>query len=401
MAKTRSHQARRMAVSASSSTDLPDVQSRPGSRTSLRFMQDSLQKIYPSHVSSSRQIEDLQKALEDAKTLNAKHQEQIETLTLERDAAESELHTSKRLSRSVEGDFHRSETSLEKIRASLQTALYQNEAQQIALEAKNKELEAKDKQIEQLQLESSSQISELLSLTNEKMDLEDWISDIKTCVKEANATYSNLENKIQTQNGIILQLKAENARLEHRHESDVMNLEMNKKALVRSNMDLKRSCEDLKAELQTQQEKTQAMSPTIDWKAKCLTILKRKSTEIENLKSQIEHLQVENQEQYMELRTLKTAELDTVAKAKVVDSVSSTLRSTANDEPTTSVTGISTSSIVPLFDAPPGSLMNDSSAVITLDQLTKTRESRVFPDLAGAMVFLGCLLSATSILGNF
>ena len=400
MAKTRSHQARGIAVSASSSTDLPDVQSRPGSRASLRFMQDSLQKIYPSHVSSSRQIQDLQKALDDAKTLNAKHQEQIETLTLERDAAESELHASKRLSRSVEGDFHRSETSLEKTRASLQTALCQNEAQKIALEAKNKELEAKDKQIEQLQLESSSQCSEILSLTSEKMDLEDWISEIKTCVKEANATYSNLENKIQTQNGIILQLKAENARLEHRHESDVRDLKMNKKALVRSNMELKRSCEDLKAKLQTQLEKTEAMSPTIDWKAECLSILKRKSIEVQNLKSQIEHLQVENQEQYMELRTLKTPELNTVAKAKAVDFVSCTARPTAKDEPSTFVAGNSTSSIVTLFESP-GKVMNDSSTIITSLQPTRTWESRIFPDFAEAFVFLGCLLTATWILANF
>ena len=415
MGKTRSNQVQRMAVSASSSTDSPDVQSaRPSSRTSLRFMQESIQKIYPSHVSSSSQIQELQKALDDAKILNAKHQEQIETLTLERDAAESEIHINKRLSRSLEDDFCHSETSLEKTRALLQTALRQNEAQQMALGAQDKELEAKEKQIEMLQLESSNQnsqiellqleasnqTSEMISLTNEKMDLEDWISEIKACVKEVNKSYSNLENKVQTQNGIILQLKAENTRLEQRHESDVINLEMNKKALVRSNVELKRSCEDLQAKLQAEQEKSKATQPSIDWKAECLKIHKRKSIEIRNLKDQTERLQVENQEQYMELRTLRTAELEAVAKTELLNSVLSTTTPTAQDEPATPVTSNDTSGIVTLFDMPPDKVMNDSSAAVASLQPAKACKSRAFSDLAGVMVFMSCLLSALRVLSN-
>ena len=185
-------------------------------------MQGSIHKIYPSRVSSSSQIQDLQKALDDAKSLNAKHQEQIETLTLERDAAETELHANKRLFSSLEKDHCQSETALERTCALLQANLRQNESQQMALEIKDEELELKDKQIELLQLQYSDQTSEMVSLTNENMDLEDWVSEIKIRVEEANTSYSNLENKIQTQNSIILQLKAENTRLEHRHESDMM-----------------------------------------------------------------------------------------------------------------------------------------------------------------------------------
>lgn len=448
MAKTRAHQVRRTAISPSSSTESPDVQSRPSSRTSLRFVQDSLQKIYPSHVTSASQIQNLQKALDDAKILNAKHQEQIETLTLdrdaalddakilnakhqkqiellklerdaavddakifnaeyqekietltlERDAAESELHTNKRLWHSQEEDFCHSETSLEKTRALLQAALRQNEAQQMALGAK-------DKEIERFQRESSNQSSEIVSLTNEKIDLEDWISEIKARVKEANAYHSNVESKVHTQNGIILQLKAENTRLEHLHERDTINLEMNKKALVRSNMDLKRSCEDLQAKLQAEQEKAKAMEPTIDWKAECLKVHKRKNMEIDILASQIEQLQVENQEQYMELRELRelrAAEPSIAAQTKLVNAVSpTTVRSAPKEELTTSVAGNSTSSIVTLFDVSPSKVMNDSSAVITSLQPAETWESRISPDLAGVIVFLGCLLSAVWISGNF
>lgn len=452
MAKTRAHQVRRMAVSPSSSTESPDVQSRPSSRTSLRFVQDSLQKIYPSHVTSRSQIQNLQKALDDAKILNAKHQEQIETLTLdrdaalddakilnakhqkqiellklerdaavddakifnaeyqekietltlERDAAESELHTNKRLWHSQEEDFCHSETSLDKTRALLQAALRQNEAQQMALGAKNKELGAKDKEIERFQRESSNQSSEIVSLTNEKMDLEDWISEIKARVKEANAYHSNVESKVHTQNGIILQLKAENTRLEHLHERDTINLEMNKKALVRSNMDLKRSCEDLQGKLQAEQEKAKAMEPTIDWKAECLKVHKRKNMEMHVLASQIEHLQVENQEQYMELRELRAAEPSIAAQTKLVNAISpTTVGSAPKEEPTPSVASNSTSSIVTMFDVSPSKVMNDSSAVITSLQPAETWKSRISPDLAGVIVFLGCLLSAVWILGNF
>ena len=439
MGKTRSHQVRDMAVSASSSTDLPDIQSsRPSSRTSLRFVQDSLQKIYPSHASSSTQIQYLQNALNAAKIVNAKHQEQIEALTVERDAAESELHTTKRLSNSLQEDFCHSETTLEKNCALLQSALRQNEAQQMALAVKEKELEAKDKEIECLRLEASDQNSEIASLllksgdqsrkieslTDDNLLLEDWISEIKARVQEANTSYSNLENKIQTQNGIILQLKAENARLDHRHESDIINLEMNKKALVRSNMDLKRSCEDLQAKLQ-EQEKAKEVQPAFDWKAECLKIHKHKSIQIKNLKDQTERLQVENQEQYMEL-----CELKAVRNTKLVDSVSSTARPTAENEfASNGISGIvtlfdvppseaakyssavatsiekqvasnSTSEIVTLVEVAPGQVMDHSSAVIAPLQPAKTLESRAFSDLAGVMVFSGCLLSALSILGS-
>ena len=358
-------------------------------------MQDSLQKIYPSHASSSSQVQDLQKALKDAKLLNAKHREQIETLTLERDAAESALHAQKRISCCLEEDFSRSETSLEKTSALLHTAHSLNESQQIVLRAKDKELEAKDQEIENLQLESSNQTSEIVSLTNEKLDLEDWISEIKTRVKEANTSYSNLETKVQTQNSIILQLKAENAMLEHRHESDIMNHEMNKKALVRSNVDLKRSCEDLQAKLHAEQEKTKATQSTIDWKAECLKVHKRKSTEIKDLETEIEQLQVQNQEQYMELRTLRKAEPEPVDSA-----ASAAIPPTAEDELLTSETSNITSSIVTLFDALPAEVTSEPSAVITSLQPAKTWESRAFSDLAGVVVFLGCLMSALLILGR-
>lgn len=385
-------------------------------------MQDSLQKICPSHASSSSQVQDLQKALEDTKRLNAKHQEQIETLTLERDAAESALHAQKRISSCLEEDFSRCETSLVQTSALLHTAHSLNESQRMVLRAKDKELEAKDQEIENLQLESSNQTSEIDSLTNEKLDLEDWISEIKTRVKEANTSYSNLETKVQTQNSIILQLKAENALLEHRHESDIMNHEMNKKALVRSNVDLKRSCEDLQAKLHAEQEKTKATQPTIDWKAECLKVHKRKSTEIKDLESgkeqlqvenkeqymelrtlrtEIEQLQVQNQEQYMELRTLKNAELNVVSKHELVNSAASAaIAPTAEDELPTSETSNITSSIVTLCDAPPAKVTSEPSAVITSLQPTKTWESRAFSDLAGVVVFLGCLVSALLILGR-
>ncbi|KAL8793225.1 MAG: hypothetical protein Q9195_004161 [Heterodermia aff. obscurata] len=404
-----------MAVSTSSSPDSPDVQpSRPSGRTSLRFMHDSLQKIYPSHASSSSQVQDLQKALKDAKSLNAKHQEQIEILTLERDAAESALHTQKRISRSLEQDFSRCENSHLETSDLLHSAHDRNEAQQTALEAKNKELQAKDKQIKRLQLESSTQTSEIVSLTSEKMDLEDWISEIKTAVKAANTSYTNLESKLQTQNGIILQLKAENTRLEQRHETDVVNLEMNRKALVRSNNDLKRSCEDLQAKLQLQaeQENAKAMQPAIDWKAECLRVHKRKTTEIEALeaekeglqvenqeqfmelralRTEMEQLQVENQEQYMELRTLRTGEVDFEAKTELGNSVASTARPTVDGKPADPVTSSCVSEVVTLFDVPPDEVTNDSSAGAPS---LLPAETLAFSDLAGAIVFLSCLLSA-------
>ena len=364
-------------------------------------MQESLQKIRPSHASSSSQVQDLQKALQDAKRLNAKHQEQIETLTLERDAAESALHAQKRISCCLEEDFSRCETSLVQTSALLHTAHSLNESQQMVLGAKDKELEAKDQEIENLQLESSNQTSEIVSLTNEKLDLEDWIAEIKTRVKEANTSYSNLETKVQTQNSIILQLKAENAMLEHRHESDIINLEMNKKALVRSNVDLKRSCDDLQAKLHAEQEKTKAIQPTIDWKAECVKVHKRKWTEIKELETQIEQLHVENQEQYMELRALKKAELNAVAEPELVNSAASAaIPPTAEDELPTSETSNITSSIMTLFDVPPAEVTSEPSAVITSLPPAKTWKSRAFSDLAGVVVFLGCLVSALLILGR-
>ena len=176
---------------------------------------------------------------------------------------------------------------------------------------------------------------------------------------------------------------------------------MNKKALLRSNTDLKRNCEDLQAKLQAEQDKTNAMQPNVDWKAECLRIHERKSFEIENLRDQTERLQVENQEQFMELRALKSAELKVITEAKLVDSVLPTARPTAEIVPKTAVANNGTLGIVTLFDMPPSHVMNDSSAEVASLRPAKTVGGRAFSDLASAMVFLICLLSALCIMSKY
>lgn len=339
-------------------------------------MKSSFQKIHTSSSSASSVVTELHKALEEATALNAKHQEQIQILTTERDAAESGLYDSKRHSRSLEEDFSHSDRELEQTRALLLEARLQNEALQA-------DLKIRDQQVEQLKQHATRQESELLQVTHEKLDHEDWIAEIKARVKEANTHYNKLENRVQTQNGTILQLKAGCTLLQDQLRTDNSNAEMNKKALLRSNADLKREVEKLQKEVEAEKEKKKTVKPAIDWRSECMRIHRRKSLQIEKLEAEIEQLRLKNLEQCGEIESLKQETLTAAA---------STECSPPTARPTMAQNSIS--EVVALVDILPSDVPADNFKADGASQGVGVHRSEAIGTLAGPMVILGCLFAA-------
>ena len=224
MPKTKTEQTRGNAIYASSPEAPTSVPERTTSRASTQFVKNSLRKLHSSSSSNSSQVAELQKALQDAKLLNAKHQEEIQVLTLERDAAEDTLHDNKRHYRALMEDFIDLDKELEATGASLKKAVHENEAQKASLAEK-------DREISELCTANAKYEQGLREVVSEKVDLETWIAEIKACVMDVNTYHHNLETKSQTQNHIIGHLKSEVVTLQR----SLSDYEMNKKAVLRSN----------------------------------------------------------------------------------------------------------------------------------------------------------------------
>ena len=251
MPKTKTEQTRRNAIYGSSPEAPTSVPERTISRASTQFVKKSLRKLHSSSSSNSSQVAELQKALQDAKLLNAKHQEDIQILTFERDAAEDALHDNKRHYRALMEDFIDLDKELEATGASLKKSVHENEAQKTSLAEKDHEisdlctanakseqelLEAtsenmdqkaslaeKDREISELRTANANYEQGLREVVSEKVDLESWIAEIKACVMDVNNYHHNLEAKTQTQDQIIGHLKSEIVLLQRSLSDHEMN----------------------------------------------------------------------------------------------------------------------------------------------------------------------------------
>ena len=409
MPKTQTQQTRRNAIYASSPDAPTSLPQRPTSRASTHYIQKSLRKLHTSSPSSSSQVAELQKALEDAKILNAKHQEEIQVLTLERDAAEDALHDSKRHWRALMEDFIDADKELEQTGVSLKQAVQENEAQKAALAGKDHEISelrtanAKyEKELQEITTEKQDQkdalaendneIStlrttnavyerELLEIASEKSDLESWVAEIKTRVKDVNAHHRVLESKTQTQNDIIGHLKTEFIHLQH----NLADHEMNKKALLRINGALKREMEELKAKVVERRDEAE---PVGDWKEQCLLTHRGKMLRIEELESEVEALRVRNGELCEGLETLKEEFLRVESEG---DGEGSEKNISGRAEVKNGFF-----EVVTVADMPPSEVIGQSAETVDMSQstLVDRGKRKIVGSAFGPLVLLGCLLAA-------
>ena len=314
MANPQSQQAQSAAVSAFGSNKMRIQPQRSSSRATVQFVKesvkDSIRKIHSPASSNIDQVGDLQKALREAQLLNADHQEDISILTVERDAAETELHINKHKSSLLEKDFTHSEQALANVQELLHRALLRNEAQQA-------ELRDKDRQVEELRLKVAEYEQSLVTETSQRLDLEDCVEHIKVRVQDADIQYTKLESKVQAQKGTILQLKAENTLIKHERDTDAVNHTVNKHALSRTNVKLKQQVQSLRTELEAEKKKSQEELPSVDWRAYCLQIHFRRSMDLERAKAEMVEPQSQNLELWEEMKILQEEDLRQVASAGI------------------------------------------------------------------------------------
>ena len=284
----------------SSAANVSFTSAQPKRISSGNFVKDSLRKLHTSEPANWRRREwELETELHQAKHRNTINEEQIRVLTIERDAAEAELHTNKQLSTYLEQDFSNSTEMLAATRTTASALFDQTDA----LKAESRE---KDQLIDRLQSELSKRNAmaavlaevanekEILERENEDLqvqirDLDLWMKEIRTCAFEATAYHTNLESKLQVCDEIIHELQST-----IRH--DRADFEMNKKASQRTNQLLRQEVETLKAELKAEQEKrSKAEANPIDWRKECLRVHRRHSLEVEQLKADLHQKTAENE----------------------------------------------------------------------------------------------------------
>lgn len=262
---------------------------------------------------------ELETELHQVKLQNATFQEQIRILTVERDAAEAELHETKRLSTCLQNEF---DTSAEMLK-STKSAVNHLRRRKVEAEV---DAEQKDREIGYLLAERDTMAAELAKVTDEKdtlelevqdlrtanRDSESWIDEITVCVQEAITDHANLESKLQVSGDIIHELQKV-------IKNDTKNSEMNKKALLRTNADLKEQVNTLKATLEAEQKKNSGTGKNIDWKKKYLLVQQQKSLEVEQMQARLREKTSENASLKLQssahLRALEALEAEKAASA--------------------------------------------------------------------------------------
>lgn len=261
------------------------------------FVKDSLRRLHTSEPANFIRREwELETELHQAKHRNATYEEQIRVLTVERDAAEAEVHTHKSLSTYLEQDFSKSTEMLTATRTTARALFDQTDA----LKA---EAHKKDELIDDLQSQLSKRnamAAVLTEITNEKeilerenedlqvqtRNLESWIKEVRSCAFEATAYHANLENKLQVCDEIIHELQST-------IQNDRADFEMNKKAFQRMNQDLRQEVGTLKSALTAKRETTSQAEP--NWKNECLRVHRRHSLQVEQLQAQLRQKSDENE----------------------------------------------------------------------------------------------------------
>ena len=157
---------------------------------------------------------ELETELHQVKLKNSTYQEQIRILTLERDAAEAELHETKSLSTCLRKDFEASTELLNSIKPAVKDLRRRN----VELEI---DAEQKDKEIQYILADLISMAAELANVTDHKNTLEcevqdlrienreyeSWMNEITVCVQDMTAHHANLESKLRVSEDIIHELQ--------------------------------------------------------------------------------------------------------------------------------------------------------------------------------------------------
>ena len=256
---------------------------------SIRRVKDALRTLSSSASDVSAREKLLQAELTAAKLRNAEQKEEIQALIVERDAVESELHSSKRVSSCLQEDFSNSTEMLTGTRLTVHTLLREKElreAQLIAQDQRISDLQANSASVEALQLDLAQMqdANKLLKDENKNLKLEleeqeDWISHIRTSVDEANIAYNNLESKLRVAEDLIVQLQ-------HINKTDTENHNTNRTALLRRNQELKQEIERLTGELRTERSKQDSL-PGLDWKKECLRIHRDMKLKVDRLQMKL------------------------------------------------------------------------------------------------------------------
>ena len=262
---------------------------------------------------------ELESELHRVKLQNSTFQEQIRILLLERDAAEAELHETKGISTCLRKDFEVSEELLD----NTQSAVRNLQRRKVEVEV---DLEQKDKEIQYTLAERDSMAAELAEVTDEKNTLEcevqelqlenreyeSWMDEITVCVQDTMTHHGNLESKLQVSEDIIHQLQKV-------IKTDAATSEMDKKALLRTNTNLKGQIQTLKTTLEAEQKKKSETETNVDWKKECLKVHEQKSQEMEQMQARLREKTAENASLKLQsnahLRALEALEVEKAASA--------------------------------------------------------------------------------------
>lgn len=392
MTKPQTQRTRRNAIYESSSDAPTTLFQGSTSRTSIHFFKDSFRKLQTSSPSNASQVAELQKALEDAKLLNSKHQEEIQVLTLERDAAEDALHDNKRHYRALMEDLIDSDKELEQTGLLLKKAIHETEVQKTTLHSKDQEIsqlrQSKDAEILDLHQAATKSSQSLSHLKAEKSDLEAWVAEIKACVQDVHTHHRTLETKTQSQDHLINSLRSEISLLKRDLKASATNHEMNKKALLRTTTDLRAENEKLKVVIVDEQDKTREARGGVDWRAQCMQTHRRKTVEIERLEAEVKGLRGRNGELERGLEALREEIVREDSSVGVECSGKNLLGK--------AIMGNGVAEVVAVADLPPsegfGGKTETGELSVSTVMGSGKRESG--GGVAGPVVFLGCLSAA-------
>ena len=342
---------------------------------------------------------ELETELHQVKLKNSTYQEQMRILTLERDAAEAELHETQHLSTCLRKDFEDSAELLNRIKPAVKDL----HRRTVELEI---DTEQKDKEIQYILADRDSMAVELIEVTNDKNTLECEVQDLRTenrgyeswmdkltiGVQDMTASHANLESKLQVSEDIIHEL--------HKViKNDSATSEMNRKALLRKNADLKREVDTLNAKLKAEHERISETESNVDWKQECVRVHKQKSIELEQMQARLHEKTSENARLKLQssahLRALEVLEAEQAASAASGPMYNSTLEgiheSLAEGYTISCATMIA--EIEPTNDGQvdqPTSLMSDH----TISARMHKRQEEHTGSPAQVLIILLCLLAA-------